>query len=121
MTLGTDGRYALRDDTQRLLYTLGARDGTPFSAAGMRDAAPEALSLALDVARVPDTRRSFESMARFAHHLAATFGASIVDDNGNKLDEQAVAAIAQQLDAVRASLEAQGLPPGGPAALRLFS
>ena len=121
LILDTDGRFALRDDARRLIYTLGARDGTPFTAAGMTDAAPEALTLALDVARVPDTRRSFESMARFAHHLAAMFGASIVDDNGNRLDEQAVASIAHQLDTVRARLEAQGLPPGGPAALRLFS
>src|SRR5688572_5921766 len=121
LTLGTDGRFALRDDEQRLVYTLGARDGTPFSAAGMRDAAPDALTLALDVARVPDTRRSFESMTRFAHHLAATLGGSMVDDNGNALDERAVAAIAQQLDAVSARLQEYGLPPGGPAALRLYS
>lgn len=121
MALGADGRFALRDDGQRLLYTLGARDGTAFSAAGMRDAAPAALSLALDVARVPDTRRSFESMTRLAHQFAAVFGGSIVDDNGNALNERAVAAIAGQLDAVRARLEAHGVPPGSPTALRLFS
>jgi hypothetical protein len=45
----------------------------------------------------------------------------MVDDNGNALDERAVEAIALQLDAVGARLEAQGLPPGSPAALRLFS
>ncbi len=121
MTLGTDGRFALRDDEQRQLYTLGARDGAAFTAAGMREAAPVGLSLALDVARVPDTRRSFESMARFARHLAAAFGGSIVDDNGSTLDERAVAAIALQLDAVCARLEAHGVPPGSAAALRLFS
>ena len=121
MTLGADGRFALFDDAHRLLYSLGSRDGAPFTPAGMREAAPDALSLALDVARVPDTRRSFESMTRLAHQLAAVLGGSIVDDNGNALDERAVAAIAVQLDAVRARLEAHGLPPGGAAALRLFS
>jgi len=121
MALATDGRFTLRDDAQRLLYTLGARDGAAFSAGGMRDAAPAALSLALDVARVPDTRRSFESMTRLAHQLAAVLGGSIVDDNGNSLDERAIAAIAVQLDAVRARLEEHGVPPGSPAALRLFS
>ena len=45
----------------------------------------------------------------------------MVDDNGNALDERAVAAIAQQLDAVCARLEAHGIAPGSPAALRLFS
>jgi FtsZ-interacting cell division protein ZipA len=121
LALEADGKFALRNDDHLLLYTLGTRDGTAFSAATMKDAAPAALSLALDVARTPDTRRSFESMARLAHHLAAVLGGSIVDDNGSALDERAVAAIAQQLDTVRVRLEAQGIAPGSPTALRLFS
>ncbi len=121
LALEADGRFALRDDAQRLLYTLAARDGTAFAADTLREAVPAALTLALDVARVPDTRRSFESMARLAHQLAAVLGGSIVDDNDRPLDERAVAAIAQQLDEVRARLEARGVPPGGAAALRLFS
>jgi len=44
-----------------------------------------------------------------------------VDDNGNALDERAVAAIAQQLDTVCARLKTQGIAPGSPTALRLFS
>ena len=121
LALEAEGKFALRDDDQRLLYTLGAKDGTLFSAATIRDAAPQALSLAFDVTRTPDTRRSFESMARLAHQLASVLGGSIVDDNGNALDERALAAIAQQLDLVRAKLEARGLMPGSPTALRLFS
>lgn len=121
LALEASGRFAMRDDDQRLLYTLAAKDGTVFAAATMRDATPQALSLELDVTRTPDTRRSFESMARLAHQLAAVLGGSIVDDNGNALDERAVAAIGVQLDAVRARLEAHGLTPGSPSALRLFS
>ena len=121
LALEPEGRFALRNDDNRLIYSLGTRDGAPFTAATIRDAAPGALTLALDLARAPDTRRSFESMARFAHQLAAMLGGSMVDDNGNVLDDRAVLAIAQQLDAVRAKLEARGVPPGGPAALRLFS
>ena len=121
LALEADGKFALRNEEQVLIYTLGARDGTAFAAATVKDAMPVALSLSLDVARVPDTRRSFESMARLAHQLVAVLGGSIVDDNGNVLDDKAVAAIAQQLDAVRARLEAQGVTPGSPTALRLFS
>jgi FtsZ-interacting cell division protein ZipA len=87
----------------------------------MREAAPAALSLALDLGRTPDTRRSFESLARLAHQLAAVLGGSIVDDNGNVLDERAVAAIAQQLEAVAAQLRARGITPGSATALRLFA
>lgn len=121
LALEPEGRFAMRDDERRLLYTLAAQDGRPFAAATMRDATPMALSLSLDVTRAPDTRRSFESLARLAQQLASVLGASIVDDNGKALDERAMAAIAAQLDSVRARLEAQGVPPGSPAALRLFS
>jgi hypothetical protein len=121
LALEGDGRFALRDDEQRLLFTLGARDGAVFSAESMRAAAPAALTLALDVARAPDTGRTFQSMARLARQLASTLGGSMVDDNGNALDERALAAIAQQLDAVRVRLEERGIRPGSPAALRVFS
>jgi FtsZ-interacting cell division protein ZipA len=121
LRLEEDGRFALRNGEQLLLFTLGARDGTPFAAQTLPNVAPAALTLALDVGRTPDTRRSFESMARLAHHLSAELGGSIVDDNGNALDERAVAAIAQQLHGVCARLEAQGVAPGSPAARRLFS
>jgi FtsZ-interacting cell division protein ZipA len=121
LALEAGGRFVMRDDSQRQLYTLGARDGAVFAAATMREAAPQALSLELDVTRAPDTRRSFEGMARLAHQLASVLGGSIVDDNGQALDERAVAAIALQLDSVRAKLEARGLRPGSPTALRLFS
>ena len=121
LALETDGKFVLRDDSQRLLYTLGARDGAPFAAATVRDAIPHALSLELDVTRAPDTGRSFESMARLAHQLAAVLGGSVVDDNGQALDERALSAIAAQLESVRARLEARGVTPGSAAALRLFS
>lgn len=121
LALEPDGRFALRTDEGRLVYTLAARDGAAFGAATMRDAAPGGLTLALDVPRAPDTRRAFEAMTRLAHQLASVLGGAIVDDNGNALDERAVAAIAAQLQAVRGRLEARGLPPGSAAALRLFS
>jgi hypothetical protein len=121
LALEEDGRFALRDDGGQLLYILSAREGAPFAAATIREATPIGLSLALDVARAPDTRRAFESMARLAHQLSTALGGAIVDDNGNALDERAIGAIAQQLDTVSGQLEARGLAPGSPAALRLFS
>jgi hypothetical protein len=121
LALDPGGKFALRTEDRRQLYTLAARDGTPMSAATLRDAALAGLTLALDVGRAPDTRRTFESMARLAHQLAASLGGTLVDDNGSALDERAVGAIAQQLDAVSTRLEARGIRPGSPTALRLFS
>lgn len=110
MAREADGRFTIRDAAGHLLYALGARDGAPAD-----------LSLALDLARTPDTQRSFEAMARLAQHLAVSLGGQLEDDNGNVLDERALAAIAQQLDGVRAKLELRGVPAGSALALRLFS
>ena len=102
-----DGRFVLRTPEGRELFEVSSREG--------------ALSLTLDLPQAPDTLRSFESMARLAHHLAAACGGSLVDDNGNALGEQAVAAIAAQLEQVRGVLDARGIAPGSSAAARLFS
>lgn len=102
-----EGRFVLRAPDARVLYEVASGG--------------DALSLTLDLPQAPDTVRSFESMARLAHHLAAACGGTLVDDNGNALGEQSVAAIAAQLDQVRGVLEARGIAPGSPAAARLFS
>jgi len=112
-TRGSDGRRALRDARGAVLYELAQGDGEQEAAGG--------LSLALDVPHVADLRRTFQSMARCARQLAATLGASLVDDNGRPLDDRALTAIERELDAVRRSLEERGLPPGGTLATRLFA
>jgi hypothetical protein len=110
LTPEAGGGFALRDAEGRVLYALGPREG-----------APEALSVTLDVARTPDTARSFRSMAAFARALAAALGGALVDDAGHALDERAVGAIAAQLETVRGAFEAKGVVPGSTEALRLFS
>lgn len=120
LSLEGSGRFALRSNDGALLFGLSARDGTRFEPGTLRNASFQALSLELDLPRTPDALRAFEAMARLAAHLAAQLGGRVEDDNGNALDERALAAIARQLDAVRAELEAHGLPPGSAAALRIF-
>jgi hypothetical protein len=77
--------------------------------------------LALEVPRVPDVRRGYEAMVLHARDLGASLGGTIVDDNARALDERALAAIGAQLEEVCRQLEARGIEPGGPAALRLFA
>ena len=120
LELEEDGRLALRDHDNRLLYALGPSEGqgveTTLDAARLAG-----VSLTLDVPRAPDLSRTFQSMARFATHLAAALDGRLVDDNGNPLDERALAAIGAQLDAVRGEFEAKGIATGSASALRLFS
>ncbi len=77
--------------------------------------------LSIDVPHAPEVRRAYDAMVVYARDLCATLGGMIVDDNARVLDEHALAAIGAQLDAVRGTLEARGIEPGSPAALRLFS
>jgi ZipA-like protein with FtsZ-binding domain len=120
LALEEEGRFALRDDEGRLLYALSPRDEPGFEAATLDAAQLAGVSLTLDVPRVPDLSRAFQSMARFATHLAAALDGRLVDDNGNPLDERALAAIGAQLDAVRGGFDARGIATGSASALRLF-
>ena len=119
--LGDDGRFTLADDDGRELYGLADRSGTLFAPETMKDAAPNALTLSMDVPRAPDTQRTFDAMVRFGRHLANLLGGGLVDDNNQPLDEKAVATINSQLAMVRQNLEAHGISPGSALALRLFS
>src|SRR6185369_17262558 len=104
-------RLALRDASGLVLYSLGPLDA----------AEPGAVSLTLDVPRVPDFPRAFQSMARFAAQLAAELGGDVVDDNRNLLDERSLRAIGAQLDTVHSAFEERGIASGSASALRLFS
>ncbi len=109
-----DRQHALRDAHERVLYAV-------IVVGGEKDGEVAKLAFSLDVPRVPEVRKTYESMVRFARQLAAGLGGSLIDDNERPLEEQSLDAIGAELDAVRQALEGRGLPPGGPLALRLFS
>jgi hypothetical protein len=119
--LDRSGRFTLADESGREVYALADRSGGRFDAGTMKDAAPQALTLSMDVPRAPETQRTFDAMVRFGRHLANLLGGGLVDDNNQPLDERAVSAINAQLAMVRQNLEAHGISPGSALALRLFS
>lgn len=121
LALEDDGRFALRNESGQILYALSSRDGSRFDAASIDGMALPGVSLTLDVPRVPDLRRSFQSMAGFAGQLAAALGGRLVDDNRNPLDARALEAVGAQLELVRGAFEAMGIATGSAEALRLFS
>ena len=111
---GADGGYALRGADGHVLYTV-----SPVAGASEGEFAK--LGFSLDVPRVREVRKTYESMVRLAGQLAVGLGGTLADDNGRALDQQSLAAIGAELDTVRQALEGRGLPPGEPLALRLFS
>ena len=64
---------------------------------------------------------AFDRFVEFARALAEALSAAIVDDNRQPLDDAGLGKIRAQLQALYASMEQQGIPAGGPLALRLFS
>jgi len=111
---GPDGSFSLRDAGGDLVFLA-----SPAGGEGGEESAK--LAFFLDVPRVRDVDKAYESMARLARQLAAELDGVLVDDNGRVLDEQALSVIGAELEAVRQALEGRGLPPGSPSALRLFA
>ena len=75
------------------------------------------VTLLLDVPRTPNLPKSYASMVEAARHL----GGRMVDDNGNNVDERALAAIGTEIESLRARMTEIGVEPGSPLAQRLFS
>jgi hypothetical protein len=105
-------------DVQIALHVIGggaglSAEGRPFQVARRADG----VTLLLDVPRTAELPRSYEAMTRAAREL----GGRIVDDNGNPLDDRALAAIGVEVEALRARMAELRVEPGSPLALRLFS
>lgn len=104
-------------DVQIALHVLGVHE-VPMKEHTFQVAQrADGVTLLLDVPRTPDLARSYEAMVRAARGL----GGRLVDDNGNALDERALAAIGVEVEALHARLAELGIEPGSPLALRLFS
>jgi len=104
-------------DVQIALHVLGPADTSirhdGFSVGQRADG----VTLLLDVPRTPELSRTYAAMVEAARRL----GGRVVDDNGNNLDERALAAIGVEVESLRGRLAEIGIEPGSPLALRLFS
>jgi len=92
-----------------------------FSSAGIKALATNGLTLLFDVARAPGGIVTFDRYVEFARVMAESLSAAIVDDNRQPLDAAGLGKIRDQLQALYASMEQQGIAAGSPLALRLFS
>ena len=121
LTLEQDGRFRRRDESGLELYSLSNMETPVFTAEGIKALSTKGLTLLFDVARVPGGIVTFDRFVEFARALAEALSAGIVDDNRQPLDQAALGRIRDQLQALYASMEQQGIPAGSPLALRLFA
>ncbi|MBE0614188.1 MAG: cell division protein ZipA C-terminal FtsZ-binding domain-containing protein [Burkholderiales bacterium] len=121
LRLEEDGRFCRRDENGLELYSLCNSEPQAFSAEGMKTLATKGLTLLFDVARVPGGILTFDRFVEFVRTIADALSAGIVDDNRQPLDDAGLRKIRDQLQALYAGMEQQGIPAGSPLALRLFS
>jgi hypothetical protein len=104
-------------DVQIALHVLGPAETSLRHEGFSVGQRADGVTLVLDVPRTPDLSRTYAAMVEAARRL----GGRVVDDNGNSLDERALAAIGVEVESLHGRLTEMGVEPGSPLALRLFS
>jgi FtsZ-interacting cell division protein ZipA len=93
----------------------------PFMPEQMKSLSTGGITFLLDVPRVADALRAFDTMLGMARSFAAALDGMLVDDKRSALSDNAIATIRQQLETILAKMEAGNMAAGGARALRLFS
>ncbi|WP_374259665.1 cell division protein ZipA C-terminal FtsZ-binding domain-containing protein [Zoogloea sp.] len=116
-----DGCFHARDEAGVSQFVLSNLEPALFVAEDMRGLVTKGVTLTLDVPRVADGVRVFERMMAFAQQLADALGGAVVDDNRSPFGDKAVGLIRAQIEQFQGQMSEQGIAPGSPLALRLFS
>ena len=119
--LGEGGAFAFANGHGGTRFTLENQEQTPFSADALPTLATHGVTLLLDVPRLTDGVAAFNEMVGIGKQLAGTLGGSLVDDNGMAVTDPGLEQIRSQLRGIYAAMEARGIAPGSPLALRLFA
>jgi hypothetical protein len=112
--VGPSGRYAMPDGDGGVLFTLSTNVTLGFDTTSR-------LTLLLDVPVVAPARDGFGSMVACARALVGRLDATIVDDSGQPLSDEALAEINGQVLEFYEEMAAADIPAGSTRALRLFS
>jgi len=120
LAIGRDGRFYRYADDGSVLFSLANLEPMPFHAATMTGLQTRGVTVLFDVPRVPPSAAAFRRFIDFAHQLEQAVGGLLVDDHRKPIGQAALEAIGQQLERIHQTMQARGIPAGGPLALRLF-
>jgi hypothetical protein len=112
--LRPDGNLVMADGEGGILYSLSTNVTLAADTTSI-------LTLLLDVPCVAQSRDGFGSMVACAKMLASRLDGKVVDDSDLPLTDEAIGAIAQQVEAFYRDMESADIPAGSNRALRLFS
>lgn len=113
MTLREDGMFHVRDETGATLYTLSNLEALPFASEEMKGLSTFGVTFTLDVPRVSDAPRVFDSLIAQARQFAASLGGTLVDDNRAALSDGALDVIRDKMIDIGERMASQGLTAGG--------
>ncbi len=116
-----DGVFHLEDAHDNTLLTLSNQEATPFLPESISGMNTRGVTLLLDVPRVGDAEGALQRMFELGRSLSVTLKGRLVDDNRATLTAASMDKISQQLKDIHAAMNARGIVPGSPRALRLFS
>jgi hypothetical protein len=120
LAIGRDGRFHRAGDDGSELFALANLQPMPFHPETIKTLQTRGVTVLFDVPRVPASAAAFRRFIDFAHQLEQALGGVLVDDNRKPIGQAALEAIGQQLERIHQTMQARGIPAGGPLALRLF-
>ena len=120
LAIGRDGRFHRSGEDGTELFSLANVEPMPFHPETIRALQTRGVTVLFDVPRVPASAAAFRRFIDFAHQLEQALGGVLVDDHRKPIGQAALEAIGQQLERIHQTMQARGIPAGGPVALRLF-
>jgi FtsZ-interacting cell division protein ZipA len=119
--LEPDGVFHLEDAHEQTLLNISNQEAAPFLPEAVNAMSTRGLTILLDVPRVADADFALQRMFELGRSLSVTLKGRLVDDNRATLTTSSMDKIRQQLKDVHLAMNARGIAPGSPRALRLFS
>ncbi len=119
--LEPDGVFHLEDAREQTLLNISNQEAAPFLPEAVNTMSTRGLTILLDVPRVADADFALQRMFELGRSLSVTLKGRLVDDNRATLTTSSMDKIRQQLKDIHVAMNARGIAPGSPRALRLFS
>jgi hypothetical protein len=121
LAIGRDGRFHRYGEDGKELFSLANMEPMPFHPETIKTLQTRGVTALFDVPRVPASAAAFRRFIGFAHQLEQALGGVLVDDHRKPIGQAALETIGRELERIHQTMQARGIPAGGPLALRLFS
>lgn len=119
--LEPDGVFHLEDENEHTLLNIANQEAAPFLPEAVGAMSTRGLTILLDVPRVANAEYALQRMFELGRSLSVTLKGRLVDDNRAALTAASMDKIRKQLSDIHIAMNARGVAPGSPRALRLFS